>query len=73
MIGDKVMRKSIVILVGLVLVFAAIVTFSSVVASTGGDENYNDHSYEQAEGNQPDADDIPGMSRAEDRTRNKDL
>ena len=67
------MRKSIVILVGLALIFAATVTYSSVVASTSGDENYNDHSYEQAQGNQPDADDIPGMNRSEDRTRNKDL
>lgn len=66
------MKKSIVIIVGLVLVFAATLTFCSVSASTSGDEHYNDNSYEHANGEQPDPDDIPGMNRAEDRTRNKD-
>jgi len=67
------MKKSIVIIVGLVLVLAATLTFGSAFASTSGDEHYNDNSYEYAQGEQPYPVDIPGMNRAEDRTRNKDL
>lgn len=44
----------------------------TVVASTAGDEHYYDHSNEYAQGEQPDPEEIPGMNRAEDRTRNKD-
>jgi len=67
------MKKIVVMLVGLVLVFVGILSFSSAIASTSGDENYNDNSYEHAQGEQPEPDDLPGMNRAEDRTRNKDL
>jgi hypothetical protein len=66
------MKKSIVIIVGIVIAFAVILSFGNTVASTSGDENYNDNSYEHSKGEQPDADEIPGMDRSEDRTRNKD-
>lgn len=61
------------IVIMLVVVISLITVFSgSVMASTSGDENYNDYSNEYAQGEQPDPEDIPGMNRAEDRTRNKD-
>jgi uncharacterized membrane protein len=59
----------------ILLVFAVslIAVFSvSDVASANGDENYNDYSNEYAKGEQPDPEDVPGMDRTEDRTRNKD-
>ena len=58
------------ILIAILFVLTVCVAIST--ASTGGDENYNDHSNEYAQGEQPDPEEIPGMSRAEDRTRNKD-
>lgn len=65
------MKKKIITL--LVAAILALTLFCvSVSATTGGDENYNDHSNEYAQGEQPDPDDIPGMNRSEDRTRNKD-
>ena len=65
--------KIIVILMSLILIFVAMLTFGTTIASTSGDEHYNDHSREYAQGEQPDPEEIPGMNRAEDRTRNKDL
>ena len=64
------MKKAIVVI--LLAVFLLNLSCGTVVASTSGDENYNDHSNEYAQGEQPDPDEIPGMERAEDRTRNKD-
>jgi len=64
------MKKAIVILIAAILLLTTVSVFA--VASTSGDENYNDHSNEYAQGEQPDPDDIPGMNRSEDRTRNKD-
>jgi hypothetical protein len=66
------MKKSFVIFVGIVIALAVILSIGNASASTGGDENYNDNSYEHSKGEQPNPDDIPGMNRAEDRTRNKD-
>ena len=65
------LKKAIALLVAaifLITLFCGTVA----VASTGGDEHYNDYSNEYAQGEQPDPDDIPGMDRSEDRTRNKD-
>ena len=56
----------------IISIFVLTVLCGTVIASTSGDENYNDYSNEYAQGEQPDPDDIPGMNRAEDRTRNKD-
>ena len=61
----------------LIVLFVAVIFFltlfcGTVAASTGGDEHYNDYGNEYAQGEQPDPDDIPGMNRSEDRTRNKD-
>ena len=64
------MKKVIAILVAAVVLLTFIC--GTVGASTGGDEHYNDNSHEYAQGEQPDPDEIPGMNRAEDRTRNKD-
>ena len=64
------MKKAIAILVA--AIFLLTLFCGTVVASTGGDEHYNDHSNEYAQGEQPDPEEIPGMNRAEDRTRNKD-
>ena len=64
------MKKIIAILI--VLLLALTVYIGVNTASANGDEHYNDHSNEYAQGEQPDPDDIPGMNRAEDRTRNKD-
>ena len=65
------MKKKIIAL--LIIAILGLTLFSvSVSASTGGDEHYNDHSNEYAQGEQPDPDDIPGMNRSEDRKRNKD-
>ena len=69
-IGGKNMKKAIIAI--LVVIFLIGISTGEVIASTGHDENYNDYSSEYAEGEQPDPDDIPGMNRAEDRTRNKD-
>jgi hypothetical protein len=66
------MRKLIVIFVSLVIVIIGIISFNTVIAGSSGDEHYNDNSYEHANGEQPEPDTIPGMNRAEDRTRNKD-
>ena len=66
------MKKSIVIIVGIVIAFAVFLSIGNASAITGKDENYNDNSYEYADGEQPEPDDIPGMNRSEDRTRNKD-
>ena len=61
------------ILVILIVVTCLVTVFcGGITATTSGDENYNDYSNEYAKGEQPDAEDIPGMDRAEDRTRNKD-
>ena len=65
------MKKAIVLLVA--MIFFLTLFFGTVVVSANGDEHYNDHSNEYAQGEQPDPEDIPGMNRAEDRTRNKDL
>ena len=64
------MKKAIVILVGAIIILTLFC--GTVIAITGGDENYNDQSNEYAQGEQPNPDEIPGMNRAEDRTRNKD-
>lgn len=64
------MKKAIAILIA--AVFLITLFCGAVSASTSGDENYNDHSNEYAPGEQSYPDDMPGMSRAEDRTRNKD-
>ena len=64
------MKKIIALLIVLLLAITVFVGVNS--SSANGDENYNDHSNEYAQGEQPDPDDIPGMNRAEDRTRNKD-
>jgi hypothetical protein len=64
------MKKLIALLVA--TIFLLTLFCGTVVASTGGDEHYNDDSNEYAQGEQPDPDDIPGMNREEDRTRNKD-
>ena len=68
-IGEN-MKKIITMLIAVLLILTICIGIGS--ATTGADENYNDHSNEYAQGNQPDPDDIPGMNRAEDRTRNKD-
>ena len=61
------------ILVILVVAICLVTVFcGGITASASGDENYNDYSNEYAQGEQPDTEDIPGMDRAEDRTRNKD-
>ena len=52
--------------------FILTVSIGISTVSANGDEHYNDHSNEYTQGEQPDFDDIPGMNRAEDRTRNKD-
>jgi hypothetical protein len=64
------MNKAVAILAAAILLLSLFC--GSVIASTGGDEHYNDNSHEYAQGEQPDPDDIPGMNRSEDRTRNKD-
>lgn len=64
------MKKAITILVAAILLLTLFC--GTVVSGTGGDENYNDNSHEYAQGEQPDPEDIPGMNRQEDRTRNKD-
>lgn len=64
------MKKIIAILIALLFVLTISIGVSCV--SANGDEHYNDHSNEYSQGEQPDSDDIPGMNRAEDRTRNKD-
>ena len=64
------MKKIIALLIVALFFVTISVGVSSV--SANGDENYNDHSNEYAPGDQPDSDDIPGMNRSEDRTRNKD-
>ena len=64
------MKKIIAILIAALFILTVCVAVSS--ASTGKDENYNDHSNEYAQGEQSNPGDIPGMNRAEDRTRNKD-
>jgi len=64
------LKKAIALIVA--AIFLLTLFCGTVVASTGGDEHYNDHSNEYAQGEQPDSDEIPGMNRAEDRTRNKD-
>ena len=61
------------VLVAVLAIFILSVSCGTVIASNSGDENYNDISNEYAQGEQPDPDDIPGMNRAEDRTRNKDI
>ena len=66
------MKKSIVIIVGIVIAFAVILSIGNAGASTSRDENYNDISYEHSKGEQPEPEEISGMNRAEDRTRNKD-
>jgi hypothetical protein len=66
------MKKLIVIFVCLVIVIVGIISFNTAIAGSSGDEHYNDNSYEHAYGEQPEPDEIPGMNRAEDRTRNKD-
>ena len=63
------MKKIIIILIAALLLLT---TVSIIAVAGGGDENYNDHSNEYAQGEQPDPEDIPGMNRDEDRTRNKD-
>ena len=73
--GERKTIRKIKIRMVVMLVFALfIVTVfcGSITASATGDENYNDYSNEYAQGEQPDPGDIPGMDRAEDRTRNKD-
>ena len=57
---------------GAVIVIVGIMSFNTAIAGSSGDEHYNDNSYENAYGEQPEPDEIPGMNRAEDRTRNKD-
>ena len=64
----KIKTRIIVILA--VAVFFGIIASVGIMASANGDENYNDYSNEYAQGEQPE--DIPGMNRVEDRTRNKD-
>lgn len=64
------MKKAIALIVSAILLITLFC--GTVVASTGGDEHYNDNSNEYAQGEQPDPEEIPGMNRAEDRTRNKD-
>lgn len=64
------LKKAIALIVSAILLITLFC--GTVVASTGGDEHYNDHSNENAQGEQPDPDEIPGMNRSEDRTRNKD-
>ena len=64
------MKKAIILII--TAIFLITLFCGAVTASTSGDENYNDHSHEYAQGEQPDPEDIPGMDRAEDRTRNKD-
>ena len=64
------MNKAIAILAATIIILSLFC--GSVIASTGGDEHYNDNSHEYAQGEQPDPEDIPGMKRSEDRTRNKD-
>jgi len=46
------MKKLIAVLVA--TIFLLTLFFGTVVASTGGDEHYNDHSNEYANGEQPD-------------------
>lgn len=64
------MRKIFTIILAVLFILTVSIGISTVTAN--GDEHYNDHSNEYAQGEQPDPDDIPGMNRAEDRTRNKD-
>ena len=64
------MKKIIAIILAVLFILTVSIGISTVNAN--GDEHYNDHSNEYAQGEQPDHDDIPGMNRAEDRTRNKD-
>ena len=64
--------KTGIVVILVVAMFLLTVFSGGIMASASGDENYNDHSNEYAQGEQPDPDDIPGMNRAEDRTRNKD-
>ena len=64
------MKKIIAIIIAALFLLTIGIGVTSV--SANGDENYEDHSNEYAQGDQPDPDDIPGMNRAEDRTRNKD-
>lgn len=64
------MKKIIAIILAVLFILTVSIGISTVTAN--GDEHYNDHSNEYAQGEQPDPDDIPGMNRAEDRTRNKD-
>ncbi len=52
--------------------FLGTVLFGGITTIASGDENYNDYSNEYAQGEQPNPEDIPGMDRAEDRTRFKD-
>ena len=60
------MKKAIILII--TAIFLITLFCGAVTASTSGDEN----SHEYAQGEQPDPEDIPGMDRAEDRTRNKD-
>ena len=69
MIGKIKTRMLVILVVAICLVT---VFCGGITATASGDENYNDHSNEYAQGEQPDTGDIPGMNRAEDRTRNKD-
>ena len=64
------MKKTIAVLAAAIIILTLFC--GSVIASSGGDEHYNDNSQEYAQGEQPDPEDIPGMDRSEDRTRNKD-
>jgi len=64
------MKKIITIILAVLFILTVSIGISTV--SANGDEHYNDHSNEYTQGEQPDFDDIPGMNRAEDRTRNKD-
>jgi hypothetical protein len=66
------MKKPISKIIGVLIAMAIILSFGNAVASSSGDENYSDNSYEHSKGEQPEPDDIPGMTRSEDRTRNKD-
>ncbi|MBN2066746.1 MAG: hypothetical protein JW771_08085 [Candidatus Thermoplasmatota archaeon] len=64
------MKKIVVVIIAATLL--STISGSMVIASTGEGEHHNDYSNEYAQEEQPDSDDIPGMNRAEDRTRNKD-
>ena len=65
-------KKSGVVVILVVAMFVGIIFSSVITATASGDENYNDYSNEYSQGDQPDSEDIPGMNRSEDRTRNKD-